>query len=121
MQSATLYVRPRTSGSYARGHRRLDLCNSSRPTPARTLQARASDGFGVRFVVERGALEVHDGVGQHRRTRRCDRATHGLRRLVILNAAGVVSLEALRWCQALDVGVLVLGGDGTAQLASTPG
>jgi hypothetical protein len=46
------------------------------------------DGFGVRVVVERGALEVHDGVGPHRRTRRYDRATHGLCRLVILNAAG---------------------------------
>ena len=79
-----------------------------------------ADGFGVRIVVERGALEVHDGVGPHRRSRRYDRATHGLRRLVILNAAGVVSLDALRWCQALGVGVLVLGSDGTAQLASTP-
>jgi CRISPR-associated endonuclease Cas1 len=39
---------------------------------------------------------------------------------VILNAAGLVSLDALRWCQALDIGVLVLGPDGTAQLASTP-
>ncbi|MGD0944643.1 MAG: hypothetical protein ABR972_10270 [Acidimicrobiales bacterium] len=78
------------------------------------------DGFGVRVVVERGALEVHDGVGPHRRSRRYDRATHGLRRLVILNAAGVVSLDAVRWCDALGVGVLVLGSDGTAQLASTP-
>jgi hypothetical protein len=37
-----------------------------------------ADGFGVRVVVERGALEVHDGVGPHRRSRRYDRATHGL-------------------------------------------
>ncbi|MGA2530721.1 MAG: CRISPR-associated endonuclease Cas1 [Acidimicrobiales bacterium] len=79
-----------------------------------------ADGFGVRVVVERGALEVHDGVGPHRRSRRYDRATHGLRRLVILNATGTVSLDALRWCANLGVGVLVLGSDGTAQLASTP-
>jgi CRISPR-associated endonuclease Cas1 len=79
-----------------------------------------ADGFGVRVVVERGALEVHDGVGPHRRTRRYDRATHGLRRLVILNASGMVSLDAFRWCASLGVGVLVLGPDGTAQLASTP-
>ena len=26
------------------------------------------DGFGVRVVVERGALEVRDGVGPHRRS-----------------------------------------------------
>ncbi len=79
-----------------------------------------ADGFGVRVVVERGALEVYDGIGPHRRTRRYDRATHGLRRLVILNAAGMVSLDALRWCASLGVGVLLLGSDGTAQLASTP-
>jgi len=79
-----------------------------------------ADGFGVRVVVERGALEIHDGIGPHRRTRRYDRATHGLRRLVILNAAGMVSLDALRWCGALGIAVLVLGSDGTAQLASTP-
>ena len=79
-----------------------------------------ADGFGVRVVVERGALEVHDGVGPHRRSRRYDRATHGLRRLVILNAAGMVTLDALRWCANLGIGVLVLGSDGTAQLASTP-
>jgi CRISPR-associated endonuclease Cas1 len=89
----------------------------SRPDAAGVCVA---DGFGVRVVVERGALEVYDGIGPHRRTRRFDRATHGLRRLVILNAAGIVSLDALRWCDALGVGVLVLGSDGTAQLASTP-
>lgn len=26
------------------------------------------DGFGCRVVVERGALQVHDGIGEHRRT-----------------------------------------------------
>ncbi len=88
-----------------------------RPDPAGVC---VCDGFGVRIVVERGALEVHDGVGPHRRTRRYDRATHGLRRLVILNAAGIVSLDALAWCSSLGIGVLVLGPDGTASLASTP-
>jgi hypothetical protein len=39
---------------------------------------------------------------------------------VLLNAAVRVILDALRWCQRLGVGVLVLGSDGTAQLASTP-
>jgi CRISPR-associated endonuclease Cas1 len=79
-----------------------------------------ADGFGVRVVVERGALEVHDGVGPYRRSRRYDRATHGLRRLVILNAAGMVTLDALRWCSALGVGVVVFGRDGSAELTSTP-
>jgi hypothetical protein len=78
------------------------------------------DGFGVRIVIERGALEVHDGVGPHRRTRRYDKASHGLSRVVILNAAGIVSFDALKWCSSLGIGVLVLGPDGTCQLASTP-
>ncbi len=65
-------------------------------------------------------LEVHDGIGPHRRTRRYDKASHGLHRVVILNAAGIVSLDALRWCSGLGIGVLVLGPDGTCQLASTP-
>ncbi len=79
-----------------------------------------ADGFGVKVVVERGALEVHDGLGPHRRTRRYDKATHGLRRLVLTDADGFITTGALRWCASLGVGVLVLGADGTPQLASTP-
>ena len=78
------------------------------------------DGFGVRVAVERGALEVSDGIGPHRRTRRYDKATHGLARLVVLNASGNVSLAALRWCQALAIGVVVIGPDGRALLTSAP-
>ncbi len=78
------------------------------------------DGFGCRIVVERGALEVHDGIGPHRRTRRYDKASHGLSRLVVLNVAGIISFDALKWCSGLGIGVLVLGPDGTCQLASTP-
>ena len=65
------------------------------------------------MTVERGALQVHDGIGSHRRTRRYDRATHGLRRLVLVQAEGFVTFEALRWCQGLGIGVLVLDIDGT--------
>lgn len=78
------------------------------------------DGFGARLVVERGALEVHDGIGEHRRTRRYDKATHGLARVVVANADGVVSLAALRWCHGLGIAVYVLGPDGSCHLASTP-
>ena len=80
-----------------------------------------ADGFGVRVLVEKGALVVEDGVGEQRRTRRYQRATHGLRRLVVLNAyGGSVSWDALRWCKSLGIGVLVLGADGSPSLASTP-
>ena len=88
---------------------------------AATAGVCVADGFGVRVVVERGALVVEDGVGEQRRTRRYQRATNGLRRLVVLNAyGGSVSWDALRWCKSLGIGVLVLGADGTANLVSTP-
>jgi CRISPR-associated endonuclease Cas1 len=121
MQSATISTTPRASLSISPE----DVADSTAALSESYSRSDfagicVADGFGVRVVVERGALEVHDGVGPHRRTRRYDRATHGLRRLVILNASGMVSLDALRWCHTLGVGVLVLGPDGTAQLASTP-
>jgi CRISPR-associated protein Cas1 len=78
------------------------------------------DGFGCKVTVERGALVLHDGIGQHRRTRRYERATHGLRRVVLANPAGLVTFEALRWCSSLGIGVVVLDNDGGAMLASTP-
>jgi hypothetical protein len=53
-----------------------------------------ADGFGVKVTVSRGALEVSDGIGQYRRARRYDRATHGLRRVVLVQPAGLATFEA---------------------------
>jgi CRISPR-associated endonuclease Cas1 len=79
-----------------------------------------ADGMGLRIQIARGGLAVEDGVGPHRRTRRFDKATHGLRRLVISGSTGNVSLDALHWCRKLGIGVVLLAPDGTAVLASTP-
>ncbi len=79
-----------------------------------------ADGYGVMVAVERGALQVHDGIGPSRRTRRFDRATHGLSRIVVGNVTGGVTFDALRWCEALGIGVLVLGADDTPLLTSVP-
>jgi CRISPR-associated endonuclease Cas1 len=78
------------------------------------------DGTGLRLSVDHGALVVEDGIGEHRRHRRFERATHGLRRLVVLGVSGNLSLDALHWCRRLGIGVVVLAPDGTAVLASTP-
>lgn len=94
-----------------------------RETYARDTSAAGvcvADGFGVRVVVERGALEVCDGIGPYRRVRHFERATHGLRRLVLADADGFLTLAALRWCSQLGITVVVLAPDGTCQLASTP-
>jgi CRISPR-associated endonuclease Cas1 len=78
------------------------------------------DGMGLRLSVDRGALVVEDGMGEHRRVRRFDRATHGLARLVVLGTTGCVTLDALTWCRRLGVGIVVLAPDGTSVLTSTP-
>ena len=76
--------------------------------------------MGARISVSRGALVVSDGMGGFRRERRFDKATHGLRRVVLLASTGLVTIDALHWCSRLGVGVIVLAPDGTARLTSTP-
>jgi CRISPR-associated endonuclease Cas1 len=79
-----------------------------------------ADGMGLRLTVDRGALVVEDGIGDQRRTRRFDRATHGLSRLVVIGTTGCLTLDALTWCRRLGVGIVVLAPDGIPTLASTP-
>jgi CRISPR-associated protein Cas1 len=67
------------------------------------------DGCGVSVSVRNGHLVVEDGLGRHRRSRRFNRATSDLRRLVILADSGMVTLDALAWCRA--IGVAVVGID----------
>jgi hypothetical protein len=93
-----------------------DGIGAIRATYARGTSAAGvcvADGMGLRLSVERGALVVADGMGEHRRDRRFDKATHGLSRLVVLGTTGAVSLEGLRWCSRLGIAVLVLAPDGS--------
>lgn len=76
-----------------------------------------ADGRGVRVTVDRGHLVVADGLGRHRRERRFPRAERSVRRLVVLGRSGFVTLEAVRWCEAVGVALVVLD-DGEALLAS---
>ncbi len=78
------------------------------------------DGHGIRLRVERGALEVHDGLGPNRRDRRFEKATHQLSRVVITNVTGGFTFDALRWLNDLDIGVVVLGRNDDLLLASAP-
>ncbi len=54
-------------------------------------------GYGIRVRVDRGHLILNDGIGADRREARFPRVGHGLRRLVVIGADGMVSLAALRW------------------------
>ncbi len=78
-----------------------DTYGTDRPGPVAVV-----DGFGCRVRVERGRLELADGVGEHRRVRTFDKATHQLARVVVFGD-GIVTTEALRWCAGAGIGVLV--------------
>src|SRR3954447_12781399 len=54
-------------------------------------------GYGIRVHVDRGHLIVEDGVGADRRKGRFPRVHHGLWRIVVIGADGMVSLAAVRW------------------------
>lgn len=77
------------------------------------------DGYGIRVAVERRHLIVTDGIGTQRRQRRYPRVGHGIRRLVILGHTGTLTLESLRWLDALDIAWTHLDTDGKLLGGST--
>ena len=88
---------------------------SERYYPDLDGQVAVVDGYGVSLRVERGHLVIRDGIGQQRRERRLNRASTTITRVLILGHAGLVTLEALRWC--LDVGIMVSQIDAASGLA----
>jgi CRISPR-associated protein Cas1 len=79
------------------------------------------DGFGARVGVERGHLELHDGVGEHRRTRRYSKVDPPRRVVVGIGTVGAVSLDALRWCSSVGTPLVVLSNDGAILASGPPG
>ncbi|MBA3688502.1 MAG: CRISPR-associated endonuclease Cas1 [Chloroflexi bacterium] len=71
-----------------------------------------ASGYGVRISVFRGRLRINDGIGANRRNRLFQRATSGLKRLVVLGHTGYVSLEALRWLADIRAAYLQIDADG---------
>jgi CRISPR-associated endonuclease Cas1 len=66
------------------------------------------DGHGVKIQTRSGRLVVSDGIGRHRRERIYNRATHGLSRLVIVASTGHITLDANRWLEGAEVGLVIL-------------
>lgn len=79
------------------------------------------DGYGARVAVERGHLELADGLAEHRRMRRFTKIDAPRRLVVGAGAEGIVTFDALRWCAKVAVPVVVLGADGAALAAGPPG
>ena len=58
--------------------------------------------------------------GRHRRTERLNRATSGLKRLVVIGHTGFVTLEALRWIRDVGAAFVQIDRDGNLIAASAP-
>jgi CRISPR-associated protein Cas1 len=96
------------ASSCAGRQRRLRLLRAKRRAPT-------SVGRGAGFVPSCG--ERGDGEGWFRRERRWNRATGQLRRLIVGASSGYVTLDALAWCQAAGVAVVIVDSDGEVMLA----
>jgi CRISPR-associated endonuclease Cas1 len=77
-------------------------------------------GYGIRVTVNHGHLEVEDGIGTMRRAARFARIRHGLRRLIVVGADGIVSLAALRWLADQDASFVMLDRDGSVLATTGP-
>lgn len=71
-----------------------------------------ASGYGLKLYVDRGHLVIHDGVGTRRQTRRYNRATGGLRRLVVLGHDGYITLDALHWLKDTGAALVQLDHHG---------
>jgi CRISPR-associated endonuclease Cas1 len=77
-------------------------------------------GYGIQARVERGHLLLDDGIGADRRHFRLPRVGHGLQRLVIIGADGMLSLAALRWLADQGVALTFLQRDGKVMAVAGP-
>src|SRR5207253_4756315 len=77
-------------------------------------------GYGIQVRVDRGHLLVEDGIGADRRQCRLPRVGHGLKRLVIIGADGMISLAALRWLADQDAAFVMLERDGKVLVTTGP-
>lgn len=77
-------------------------------------------GYGIRAQVKRGHLILEDGIGPDRRGARLPRVGHGLRRLVVIGADGMVSFSALRWLADQNAAFVMLNRDGSVLATTGP-
>ena len=91
----------------------------SRKSPIGKSGVLTLSGFGIKVRMQRGHLQIEDGIGPERRRIRLARVGHGLRRLVLIGSDGfIICLEALLWVNDQDASFLLLDRDGSI-LATT--
>jgi CRISPR-associated protein Cas1 len=92
----------------------------ARKSPVPKSGVLTLSGFGISARVQRGHLELRDGVGLERRTMRLPRVGHGLKRLVVIGSDGVISLAALEWLAAQDASFVLVERNGKVQCVTGP-
>jgi CRISPR-associated endonuclease Cas1 len=75
---------------------------SNTPADQRVIIAH---GYGIKISVWSGQLQIHDGIGRQRRTRKIPKADRTLRRIIITGRDGYISLSAFDWCKRHGVAV----------------
>ncbi len=70
--------------------------------------------------VQRGHLEIEDGVGTERRKFRLPRVGHRLRRLILIGEDGFVSLSALKWLSDQGAAFVMLERNGKVLVTTGP-
>jgi CRISPR-associated endonuclease Cas1 len=94
--------------------------NVSRKSPIGKTSVLTLSGFGIKVRMQRGHLEIEDGVGMERRTIRLPRVGHGLKRLIVIGSDGFVSLSALEWLTEQDASFVMLERDGKISCVTGP-
>src|SRR5947209_5612969 len=77
-------------------------------------------GYGIKVRIDSGHLVLEDGLGSVRRTARLPRVGHGLQRLIVIGADGMISLAALRWLADQGASFAMLERDGTVLVTTGP-
>jgi CRISPR-associated endonuclease Cas1 len=77
-------------------------------------------GYNSSASVDRGHLILNDGIGMQRRQGRFPRVRHGLKRLIVIGSAGMVTFEALRWLADQDAAFVMLERDGRVLATTGP-
>ncbi len=77
-------------------------------------------GYGIQVRVDRGHLILEDGIGADRHYARFPRVGHGLQRLIVIAADGMVSLAAIRWLADQNASFIMLDRAGSVLIATGP-
>lgn len=79
-----------------------------------------ADGWGISIRVQHGQLVIADGVGPYRRERQLAKVEREVKRIVVLNARGYVTFDAMRWCRSVGIELVATDRDGNVQHGTWP-